>query len=208
MNRRQLLATASLTFAAKTALAEGPDKAKTEKLSETWQKLAPAHFAMAYYFEDAGPEDRRPSSGNDPFTKKGQLEDPPLGIIGLGDHFDVAGLVARVRNRVALSHADLQTIAVAVLDGTKETRLFDCYDPHHLIVTYNEIGSPTGAIEMCLQCQDIHVFPGGRALVNFCQDLRTVARLLSKAGLPLGKRYPSLQDYEADWEQRLNPAKK
>ena len=57
MNRRQLLATASLSFAAKATPAAEADKAKAEKLSETWLKMVPAHFVMAYYFDKAGPED-------------------------------------------------------------------------------------------------------------------------------------------------------
>ena len=116
--------------------------------------------------------------------------------------------MARVKARVSLDDQVFKRITQALFDGSTEARIFECYDPHHVIIGYSGTGSPVCAIEICFHCQGIHVHPKDNVLPKDCQDLRAVARILSKAGLPLGKDYPTLADYEKDWETRLRPDKK
>jgi len=209
MNRRQLLATASLSLAAKAALVGEEAKTPLPKVSEEWLKKVHPYFVVAYQFGDADPKETRPPlDDGDPFVKKGEPRKPPLTVISEGGYLDVASLVARVQRRVSLDHAQFQSIIGPIFDGTEETNVSECYDPHHVIVAYDERGVPTGAIEICFSCQNIHIFPGGRDIRNDCHDLRPAAHLLFKLGLPLGEKYPSLKEYDADWTRRQKEMEK
>jgi hypothetical protein len=225
MKRRTLL-TASVSVAATAVPSVSTAKGKSDKLfrqapmkkrAEVWMQQVKPAFAIAYFLGEADEKkDTRPPFGNDPFAKdasgKPQETLPGTqvlllesGIDGSDQFLDVANLVARVRQRARVPLEKLLTLVEAVVQPEITAPIAECYSPHHIVICYDKIGSPCGAVEICLTCNDRRMYPGGEILHAYdgC-DIAKVARVLAEVGLPLsGERNLSVDDYAKEVAEQI-----
>lgn len=217
MKRRTLLTTsAAVVTSAITAASAAEDtsdeafrKAPKKKRAEIWMQQVKPAFAVAYLLGGADEKkDTRPPLANDPFAEKdasGKTVDelPTTRVLfcessidGADQFLDVANLVARVRQRARVPLDKLLTLVEAVVQPEITAPIMECYDPHHIVICYDMMGRPCGAVEICLTCNDRRLYPGGEILRENGCDMVKAARVLAEVGLPLsGEKNLSIKDY-------------
>ena len=166
-------------------------------------------FIMVYHLGEFEECDKRPLQ--DPFAPGGEeklVEKLPMGryLGGAFEILDVAAVIAAMKKRIRISKEQLSSIMAAVLDSNVQAMLADCYEPHHLVVCYDEFGTPKAAIEICFGCNQVRIRPGENLVMSNRYDMVALARLFVSWGLPLGGKEPrSLEEYEQrDREWRKN----
>ncbi|MGV3664200.1 MAG: hypothetical protein ACO1TE_28765 [Prosthecobacter sp.] len=213
MNRRTLFTACATTLAAAVTSASAADdpekefhKAPVKDRARVWLKVVKPAFAVAYFLGEADERlDLRPSSVDDPFGKDaagrpGDFLPGPRVLIGGVDmagvkhHLDVANLIARVRQRARVPLDKLLTLMEGVVQPEVVSPIMECYDPHHVVICYNEHGEPCGGVEVCLSCNACRFDPGSDMLTKMCDTVK-IARVLVEVGLPLDDKKTSIDDY-------------
>jgi hypothetical protein len=229
MKRRTIL-TSSVSIAA-TAVASAStatDKsdelfrqAPKKKRAEVWMQQVKPAFAVAYFLGEADEKkDTRPPFDNDSLAKaaSGKTQETlpttqvlfcESGIDGSDQVLDVANLVARVRQRARVPLAKLLTLVEAVVQPEITAPIMECYMPHHIVICYDEIGRPCGAVEVCLTCNDRRMYPGGEIFRENGCDMVKVARVLEEVGLPLsGEKSLSIDEYAKEVAEQIRDVEK
>lgn len=111
-------------------------------------------FCMAYNYRDSNETDRRPS----PFEDKSIPYIPQQSLVNKYSMLDTAGLISRTVSQARINKENATTIFNKALKGKGEYPVYDCYDPHHLIVFYGYSGEPVGCIEVCFTCNTIKAY--------------------------------------------------
>ncbi len=188
--------------------------------AQVWMQEVKPAFAVAYFLGDVDEKkDKRPALAGDPFAIKdasGKAEDRlpttrvllgPSGRGGQGLSLDVANLLARARQRARLPLDKLTTVVEAVVQPEAKAPIKECYDPHHVVICYDESGVPCGAVEICVSCNACRVY-SGPFQTQEC-DIVKVARVLVEAGLPLsGEKNLSIEDYAREVAREIREVEK
>lgn len=169
-------------------------------------------FVMAYHLTSFKECDKRPDPDPpdaDPFNPdpdpskhlpaKGEaLKMPQSGILKneRTGKIDTAALIASAGKRVKVPTKSLESILTALLDSDTVAREAACYEPHHVIISYDQNGEPLGIIEICFSCVAFRIYPGGFLIRTDNYDIVEVARVLTELGLPLDEKNTSLKEYE------------
>lgn len=198
-----------MTLAATTSMsalaADEPLKMEKVHTSETWMAMVDPWFVMVYHLGDFEECDKRPT--HDPFTPGGEEKLPTPRFLSQGSELlDVAAVIAATKKRIKISKEQFASLMEAVLDSNIEAFVADFYDPHHLVVCYDEFGAPKAAVEICFGCNQIRISPGHHLIASNRYDMVALARMFVSWGLPLGgKEERSLKDYEhrdREWRKR------
>lgn len=171
-------------------------KEPVKERAKAWMKVVKPAFAVAYFLGEADKKlDLRPGSVDDPFGKdaSGRPEDFVPGprvliggfdVAGMKHYLDVANLIARVRQRARVPRDKLLTLMEGVVQPEVVSPIMECFDPHHVVICYNESGEPCGGVEVCLSCNACRFDPGSDMLTKMCDTMK-IARVLAEVGLPL-----------------------
>ncbi len=195
--------------------ADVPLKKLKVHTSETWMAMIDPWFIMVYHLGDFEECDKRLT--HNPFApgdaEKFEEKLPTPRFLGQGSELlDVAAVIAATKKRIKISKDQLTSILEAVLDSTIEALVASCYDPHHLVVCYDQFGSPQAAIEICFGCNQVRISPGHNLVVGNRHNMVALARLFVSWGLPLGgKEERSLEEYEQrdrEWRKRSEDREK
>ncbi len=204
MNRRALLAS-SIATVASAVTPDRPRVAIAVEKAAAWIGHVSCSFAMAYYLGPLDDRDKRPSPTGGPFAKNPPDEEiPPLRILRSEKtgEIDTAKLIASVTHRVRVPKEKLAILVGALLDSHIVAPVADCYEPHHVVICYNELGAPCGVIEICLICVAFRIFPGGQIVRSDFYDIVQAARVLADLGLPLNSNKLTIDAYAADIQKR------
>ncbi len=173
-------------------------------------------FCVAYNFRDGDERDARPIPKDDPFGQDGDdSEDAHIsrGSLLIPDFLlDTAGLVSRTTSQKKIKKDLAQKIFDLTLKENQANNILlgsDCYDPHHIIVFYQDFGIPVGCIEVCFTCNRAKIYhrknsidPAVRVYPTSQPDFLAIATLLDQVGLPLTP-YKSLADYKVALEEKV-----
>ena len=91
----------------------------------------------------------------------------------------------------------------ALLDSDIVAPVAECYEPHHVVIFYNELGVPCGVIEICLSCVAFRIFPGGQSVRSEYYHIVQAARVLAELGLPLNNKKLTIDAYALDIQKRI-----
>lgn len=213
MNRRTLFTASAATLATAVTCARAVEdmeeefyKEPVKERAKAWMKVVKPEFAVAYFLGEADKKlDLRPGSVDDPFGKdaSGRPEDFVPGprvliggfdVAGMKHYLDVANLIARVRQRARVPRDKLLTLMEGVVQPEVVSPIMECFDPHHVVICYNESGEPCGGVEVCLSCNACRFDPGSDMLTKMCDTMK-IARVLAEVGLPLDDKKTSIDDY-------------
>lgn len=205
MNRRTFLAS-SIATAASAASPTPLAVAGALEKAAAWIGHVSCSFAMAYYLGPLDDRDKRPTASVDPFAKNPPSEEiPDLRILRSEKtgEIDTAKLIASATHRVRVPPEKLAALVGALLDSDIVAPVADCYEPHHVVICYNELGAPCGVIEICLSCVAFRIFPGGQIVRSDLYDIVQAARVLHDLGLPLNRNNMPLDAYAQDIQKRI-----
>lgn len=173
-------------------------------------------FCVAYNFRDADKRDARPSPFKSGDSKSSEYKDGSEdtyihnGSLLLPKYmFDTAGLLSRVTSQKMINKVSAQRIFDLTLKDNKRQYLtYDCYDPHHIIIFYQDYGIPVGCIEICFTCNrariscrkkgtesTIRIYPASHP------DFFAIATIIHESGLSLSP-YKSLVEYKEKLDEQ------
>lgn len=209
MDRRELLKRAAggvVPLLAADTLGEDRQSGRSKSVpneernrAQRWLKAVqvPDGFVMAYFLRNVDKGDRRPDTTGSANNAGSRGRMPPYAVLDVeSGRLDIAALVGRVQKQARLEAGDGKDLVNALLDTREQLNQHACYLPRHLVVFYSPKGQPLGVVEVCFECENYKMHPSGAMHVQSLGDLLAVARILHKAGLPLGDKFPTLAVYE------------
>jgi hypothetical protein len=136
----------ALLFAFQAATAEEP-KNRTSAAPINW--FSEASYYVACELGDP-PTNPAKASSNKHFEDLKKCR-----ILQTRTHLNQIGLTAQTIHQKLLSKDQIAELTKATFKSTVHYPVFDCYDPHHVFVFYDDFGKPVACIEVCFECNAI-----------------------------------------------------